>query len=254
MPTLAANLTLLYTEWPFLDRFAAAAQDGFTAVECQFPYDHPPQRMAQCCRAAGLQMVLINAPAGDWAAGERGFAGLPGRQAQFRDSVLRALEVAQALDCPRVHLLAGVARGDEAWRTYRDNLTWAAQAAQAQPVSLLIEPLNPHDQPGYLLQRQADAHALVQAIGAPNLKVQLDFYHCARTEGDVAAEVREHLPGGRIGHVQIAGVPHRHEPSEAELTQWLPMLDAMGWNGFVGCEYVPRGTTRAGLSVLQSWR
>jgi hydroxypyruvate isomerase len=255
MPRLAANLTLLYTEWPFLDRFEAAAEDGFTAVECQFPYDHPAGQVAERLRRFGLEQVLINAPAGDWARGERGLAALPGAQSRFREGVLRALDCAAALACPRIHVLAGLAQGDEAWRTYRDNLEWAAHTAQAHPVSLLIEPLNGRDTPGYLLQRQADAHALVQAIGAPNLQVQLDLYHCQIMEGDVTRHLRDGLASGRVGHLQIAGVPHRHEPAEGELN--LPYLfeqvDALGWAGTIGCEYRPRAGTRAGLAGLRPW-
>lgn len=257
MPRLAANLTLLYTEWPFLDRFEAAAEDGFTAVECQFPYEHPAAQVAERLQRFGLEQVLINAPAGDWAGGERGLAALPGQQAQqrFRDGLLQALEYAAALRCPRIHVLAGLAEGDEAWRTYRDNLAWAAQAAQAHPVSLLIEPLNGRDTPGYLLQRQAEAHAVVQAIGAPNLQVQLDLYHCQIMEGDLSRQLRDGLASGRVGHLQIAGVPHRHEPDQGELN--LPYLfeqvDTLGWTGTIGCEYRPRAGTRPGLTGLRPW-
>lgn len=255
MPRLAANLTLLYTEWPFLDRFQAAAEDGFTAVECQFPYDDPPERIAAQLQRCGLDMVLINAPLGDRAAGERGLAALPAAQARFRDSVRQALDVAGVLRCPRIHVMAGIAEGPQAWQTYRDNLAWAAEAAQAHAVSLLIEPLNGRDTPGYLLQRQADAHAVVQALALPNLQVQLDLYHCQIMEGDLTRQLREGLGSGRVGHLQIAGVPHRHEPDDGELNlpYLMALIDELGWSGAVGCEYRPRAGTRAGLTALRPW-
>lgn len=262
MPRLAANLSLLYTEHDFLDRFAAAAADGFKAVECQFPYDWSAAELAQRLHDAGLQQVLINAPPGDWAAGERGLAATPGGEARFRASLPQAIDYALALACPRLHVMAGVLPGGASpaevhrhWQTYRDNLAWAAEQAQAHGLSLCIEPLNPRDNPGYLLQQQAQAHAVVSAIGAPHLQVQLDLYHCQIVEGDLSMRLRAGLASGQIGHIQVAGVPHRHEPDNGELNlpYLMGLIDELGYTGWVGCEYRPRAGTSAGLAGLRPW-
>jgi hydroxypyruvate isomerase len=265
MPRFAANLSLLYPEHDFLNRFNAAARDGFEGVEFLFPYAWPAAELAQRLQDAGLQQVLFNASPGDWEAGERGLAGLPGREDDFRRSVDQALVYAQALACPRVHLMAGLAPvglpTQALLDTYQRNLAWAANHAAASGVTLLIEPINTRDMPGYLLTRQDQAHALVQAIGAPQLKVQMDLYHCQIMEGDVAMKLRQYLPSGRVGHLQIAGVPQRHEPDGGELNyrylfEVIDELSSAGqWQGWVGCEYRPRlgaaaGGTRAGLG----WR
>ena len=269
MPRFAANLSMLYNEHVFLDRFAAAAADGFTAVEYLFPYDFTAAELARQLADHGLQQVLFNAPPGDWNAGERGLACLPGRQAEFRAGIQRALDYAQVLNCPRIHVMAGLAptgadRG-ELQRTYEDNLAWAAQQAAAAGRTLLIEPINPRDIPGFFLNRQDEAHRIVQAIGSPHLKVQMDLYHCQIVEGDVAMKLRQYLPTGRVGHIQIAGVPQRHEPDLGELHHpyLFEVIDevsaACGWDGWVGCEYRPaRGTapsaTSQGLGWLRAWR
>jgi hydroxypyruvate isomerase len=264
MLRFAANLSLMYTEHAFMERFAAAARDGFAAVECQFPYEHGrPAELAALLADAGQQLVLLNAPAGDWAGGERGLAALPGREDEFRRGFLeQALPYAAALGCPRIHLLSGIAPpGAEAARlreTLLANLDWAARQAPAG-LALLIEPINGRDMPGYFLQRQAEAHAIVEALGRPNLQVQMDLYHCQITEGDVAAKLRRYLPTGRVGHLQIAAVPDRGEPdAQGELNYpWLfALLDGeLGWEGFIGCEYRPRGaSTSAGLGWLAPWR
>jgi 2-dehydrotetronate isomerase len=269
MPRFAANLSMLYNEHPFLDRFAAAAADGFTAVEYLFPYDFTAPELARQLADHGLQQVLFNAPPGDWNTGERGLACLPGRQAEFRAGLQRALDYAQALNCPRIHVMAGLvppgAGRSELQRTYEDNLAWAAQQAQAAGRTLLIEPINPRDIPGFFLNRQDEAHRIVQAIGSPHLKVQMDLYHCQIVEGDVAMKLRQYLPTGRVGHIQIAGVPQRHEPDLGELHHpyLFEVIDelsaACGWDGWVGCEYRPaRGTapgaTSQGLGWLRAWR
>jgi len=269
MPRFAANLSMLYNEHPFMDHFAAAAADGFTAVEYLFPYDFTAPELARQLADHGLQQVLFNAPPGDWNAGERGLACLPGRQAEFRAGLQRALDYAQTLNCPRIHVMAGlVPRGAdraELQRTYEDNLAWAAQQAQAAGRTLLIEPINPRDIPGFFLNRQDEAHRIVQAIGSPHLKVQMDLYHCQIVEGDVAMKLRQYLPTGRVGHIQIAGVPQRHEPDLGELHHpyLFEVIDelsaACGWDGWVGCEYRPaRGTapgaTSQGLDWLRTWR
>jgi len=269
MPRFAANLSMLYNEHPFLERFAAAAADGFTAVEYLFPYDFTAQELARQLADHGLQQVLFNAPPGDWNAGERGLACLPGRRAEFRTGIKRALDYAHTLNCPRIHVMAGLAPAGaeraELQRTYEDNLAWAAQQAQAAGRTLLIEPINPRDIPGFFLNRQDEAHRIVQAIGSPHLKVQMDLYHCQIVEGDVAMKLRLYLPTGRVGHIQIAGVPQRHEPDLGELHHpyLFEVIDelstACGWDGWVGCEYRPaRGTapgaTSQGLGWLRAWR
>lgn len=265
MPRFAANLSLLYPEHDFLDRFDAAAQDGFEAVEFLFPYAWPAPVLAQRLQGAGLQQVLLNASPGDWEAGERGLAGLPGREDDFRRSLDQALSYAQALACPRIHLMAGVAQPgltpQAQWDTYQHNLAWAAEQTAGGGVDLLIEPLNTRDMPGYLLTRQDQAHALVQLIGAPHLKVQMDLYHCQIMEGDVATKLRHYLPSGRVGHLQIAGVPQRHEPDLGELNYryLLQLIDELsangGWQGWVGCEYRPsRGTAPGGTRAGLGWR
>ena len=272
MPRFAANLSMLYNEHPFLDRFAAAAADSFQAVEYLFPYDFTATELAQRLADHGLQQVLFNAPPGDWNAGERGLACLPGRQAEFRAGLQRALDYAHTLACPRIHVMAGLvpAGADRAvlQRTYEDNLAWAAQQAQAAGRTLLIEPINTRDIPGFFLNRQDEAHRIVQAIGSPHLKVQMDLYHCQIVEGDVAMKLRQYLPTGRVGHIQIAGVPQRHEPDLGELhhpylfeviDELSAALGKSGWDGWVGCEYRPaRGTapgaTSQGLGWLRAWR
>lgn len=267
MPRFAANLSLLYTERSFLDRFAAAAADGFAGVECQFPYEWPAAEIALRLRECGLQQVLINAPAGDWAAGERGIACLPGREAEFRAGFARALDYAQALDCPRIHVLAGLAPADldpsRLQAIYEANLAWAAGQAAPAGCQVLIEPINPRDFPGYFLTRQAQAHGIVEALRLANLKVQMDLYHCQIVEGDLAMRLRQWLPGGNVAHLQIAGVPERHEPDlgEVHYPYLFALIDALsqahGWSGWVGCEYRPRrgavpGGTREGLGWLRA--
>ncbi len=272
MPRFAANLSMMYAELPFLDRFAAAAKDGFRAVEYLFPYAWPAQELAARLQAHGLEQVLFNTPPGGtttesiaaaWDQGSRGTASVPGREAEFRDGVLRALDYAAALDCPRVHLMAGLldAAGsrERAAEVYRENLRWAANEAMKANRDVLIEPINPRDVPGFFLNRQDEAHAIVQAVGASNLKVQMDLYHCQIVEGDVAMKIREYLPTGRVGHFQIAGVPQRHEPDVGELHHpyLFEVIDevaaACGWEGFIGCEYRPRGGTSEGLGWARDW-
>ncbi len=261
MPRFAANLSMMYTEHAFLDRFAAAAADGFAAVEYLFPYAFEPAALTQRLADHGLQQVLFNAPPGDWDAGERGITCLPGREAEFRRGfVEQALPYAQALRCPRVHVMAGLAPAgaDRAGlrATYAANLAWAAAQAAPLAIDVLIEPINARDIPGYLLNRQDDAHALVQQVGAPNLKVQMDLYHCQIVEGDLAVKLRRYLPGGRVGHLQIAGVPERHEPDIGELHHptLLALIDELGYDGHVGCEYRPRAGTSAGLGWFQPYK
>ena len=261
MPRFAANLSLLYTEHPFLDRFAAAAADGFDSVEFLFPYAFDPAEVAQRLQRHGLRQVLFNAPPGDWDAGERGLAALPGREREFRDGfVNQALPWARALRCPRVHVMAGCMPAglprEALENLFLDNLRWAARLAADEGVELLIEPLNPRDVPNYLLQRQEEAHRLVEALGEPNVKVQMDLYHCQVTEGDLAMKLRRWLPTGRVGHIQFAGVPERHEPDVGELNYpyLFELIDALGYTGVASAEYRPRAGTSEGLAWLRRWK
>jgi 2-dehydrotetronate isomerase len=260
MPRFAANLSLMYAEHPFLDRFAAARRDGFEAVEFLFPYEHAPAVLAGQLAAQGLQQVLFNAPPGDFAAGERGLASRPGREAEFRDGLLRALDYAFALACPRLHVMAGLlaspADHAEQHRTYLHNLAWAAQRAGDVGVTLLIEPINPRDMPGYFVSRQDEAHAVVETLATPWVKVQMDLYHCQIVEGDLATKLGRWLPGGHVGHLQVAGVPGRQEPDGGELNwPWLfALIDELGYDGFIGCEYRPRAGTSEGLGWLRRLR
>lgn len=256
MPKFAANLSMMYQEYAFLDRFAAAARDGFEAVEYLFPYEHAVRELDVRLRDHGLQQVLFNAPPGDWKAGERGIACLPGRTPEFREAIARALDYAHALRCPRVHVMAGLAPAGtprEALRAiFVERLHFAAEAATKAGVTMLIEPINQRDIPGFFLNRQDEAHAIVAEVGSPHLKVQMDLYHCQIVEGDVATKVRRYVPTGNVGHVQIAGVPERQEPDVGEVhyPYLFDVLDAAGYDGWVGCEYRPRAGTSAGLGWL----
>jgi len=264
MPRFAANLSMLYPEHGFLDRFGAAARDGFQAVEYLFPYDFDAKELAARLQANGLQQVLFNAPPGKWDAGERGLACLPGREQEFRDGIVRAMQYAEALNCPRVHVMAGLVPKDadrSALRpTYIENLRWAAREAARQGVNLLLEPINTRDIPGFFLNRQDEAHQLLSEISALNVQVQMDLYHCQIVEGDVAMKIRQYLPTGRVGHFQIAGVPMRNEPDLGELNfdYLFSVIDevsaACGWDGWVGCEYRPaRGAQPGGTSAGLGW-
>jgi len=255
MPRFAANLTFLYNEVPFIERFAAAARDGFKAVEFVSPYEYTPGTVASAARDASVEVVLFNTTLGDWATGERGIAALPGREAGVDESVARSLDYAAALGCPRLHVMAGLvpAGGDRAAmrRTFVDNLRRIAPRAQAARVDLLLEPINPRDMPGYFFSTQAEAHGVVADVGAPNVKVQMDFYHCQIVEGDLATRLRQYI--SNVGHIQIAGVPGRFEPDVGEINYpyLFSLLDELGYAGWVGCEYRPRAGTSAGLDWLR---
>ncbi|CAN7420027.1 hydroxypyruvate isomerase family protein [Pseudoduganella sp. LjRoot289] len=258
MPQFAANLTMMFNEVPFPERFAAAARAGFSAVEFLFPYDYPPQQVAGWLRENGLAVVLFNLPPGDWAVGERGLASLPGREAEFRAGVERGLAYALELGVPRVHMMAGLppagADPQQLHAIYLDNLRHAAGVFAEHGIDVLIEPINGRDMPGYFLQSQAQAHALREASGAPNVKVQMDFYHAQIVEGDLASTFKKYA--GAIGHVQIASVPERHEPDDGEVNYpyLFRLLDELGYTGWVGCEYRPRGRTEDGLGWLAAAR
>ncbi len=251
MPRLAANLSMLYAEHPFLDRFKAAADDGFAGVEFLFPYEFAAADLKARLADHGLTQALFNAPPGDWEAGERGIASLPGREDEFRRGLDRALEYAAALGCRRLHVMAGLIRPDqdrEAHRqAYLENLARAALAAAPAGITVVIEPINPRDMPGFFLNRQDEAQGICAEVGADNLKVQFDIYHCQIVEGDIAMKLQRDMAG--IGHIQIAGVPDRHEPDLGELNYpyLFERIDALGYAGWIGCEYRPKAGTSAGL-------
>ena len=255
MPRFAANLTMMYTEHAFLDRFAAAAADGFTAVEFLFPYEFPAETIAGLLKQHGLCQVLFNAPPGDWKAGERGISALPGRESEFREGFQRALEYAAALGCPRIHCMAGlVAAGADRTRmraTYLENLAWAADLAAPAGVDVLIEPIAQRNIPGFFINLQEEAHAVIAELARPNLKVLMDLFHCQVAEGDLATRIRKYLAASsRVGHIQIAGVPGRHEPDTGEVRYefLFDLLDELGYQGWIGCEYTPASGTSAGLA------
>ena len=255
MPKFAANLSMMFNEVPFPERFAVAAKAGFKAVEFLFPYDYAPAEVADWLTENGLRNALFNMPPGDFAGGERGIASLPGREAEFREGVAKAVEYALALGTPTVHCMAGLfpAGADRARHRalYIENVRFAAQEMAKHGRILVIEPINPRDIPGYFLNTQAEGHAICKEIGLPNLKVQMDFYHCQIVEGDLTMTFKKYFAG--IGHVQIASVPARHEPDEGEVNyrHIFKLLDEMGYDGYVGCEYRPRGRTEDGLVWLR---
>jgi 2-dehydrotetronate isomerase len=257
MPKLAANLSFMFQEVSFLDRFAAAAAAGFTGVEFLFPYDFAPTEIVAQLNGYGLSQALFNLPPGDWAKGDRGMAALPGRESEFMAGLERALEYAVATDCKRLHAMAGnlPAGADrrESTAVYVGNLRHAADRAAPYGITLLIEPLNKRDNPGYFLNTTAEAMAILSEVGRDNLKLQLDLYHCQITEGDLAMHIRN--LAGSYEHVQIASVPDRHEPDQGEVnyTYLLGLLDELGYAGWVGCEYRPIAETRAGLAWAQRW-
>jgi hydroxypyruvate isomerase len=257
MPRFAANLSMMFNELPFLDRFAAAAEAGFKAVEFLFPYEHPAAELRRRLDAAGLKQALFNTPPGNWTAGDRGLAALPGRQTEFRDAIRRALEYAQALDCPLVHVMAGIPPAGvspvTAAAVYAANLAWAAEQAAAADKRLVIEPINHRDIPRYHLNTVEQGAAVVEAIGRERLGLQFDIYHCQITQGNVSKRLEALMPV--IGHIQIADVPDRHEPGTGEIG-WRYLfgrIDALGYGGWVGCEYRPAGNTVAGLTWLRDF-
>ena len=257
MPRFAANLTMLYTEHAFLDRFEHAAKAGFKAVEFLFPYAWPAQEIKSRLDAHGLQLVLHNLPAGDWDAGERGIACHPGRVDEFRTGVSRAIEYAQALGVGQLNCLAGKAPAGMAdgvlRKTFVDNLRFAAVELKTAGLNLLIEPINTFDIPGFYLHGTAQALSILDEVGAGNAFVQYDIYHMQRMEGELAATMQKQLP--RIGHIQLADNPGRNEPGTGEVNYpfLFAHLDRIGYRGWIGCEYKPAGTTDGGLGWLKPW-
>ena len=255
MPRFAANVSMLFDDVPFLDRFARAAQAGFEAVECQFPYAHDAAAIRDRLDANCLTMVLHNLPPGDHDAGDRGIACLPDRVPEFKRSVQQGIETARALGARQLNCLAGKAPIDAdpalLRRTLVSNLKYAASACAKAKLKLLVEPINAHDVPGFFVNTTAQALGILDEVGAPNAFVQYDVYHAQRMEGELALTVQKHL--ARIGHIQVADTPGRHEPGTGEINYGylFAHLDRIGYSGWVGCEYRPTSTTQAGLSWRQ---
>lgn len=254
MPKFAANLTMLFNEVPFLDRFGAAADAGFDAVEFLFPYPFAKEALAEQLDAHRLRLVLHNLPAGNWDQGERGIACLPDRIGEFQDDVGLAIEYAKALKVPQLNCLVGIPPAstarDKTFVTIVDNLRFAADALAREGIRLLVEPCNAFDIPGFALTRSSDALDVIRATGSDNLFLQYDVYHMQRMEGELAATIERHL--AKIGHIQLADNPGRHEPGTGEIHYvfLFALLDRLGYDGYIGCEYKPRTTTAAGLGWL----
>ncbi|MFT0532120.1 hydroxypyruvate isomerase [Castellaniella hirudinis] len=256
MPKFAANLSMLFTEIDFLDRFAAAAKAGFQGVEYLFPYAYAKEDLIQRLKDNGLEQVLHNLPAGDWAAGERGIACHPDRVEEFKQGVAQAIDYATALNCPQVNCLAGIVpEGVDhatAHRTFVDNLRYAAAELKKAGIRLVIEPINTFDIPGFFLSRTDQALAILAEVGSDNLKVQYDIYHAQRMEGELANTISKQLAA--IGHIQLADNPGRNEPGTGEINyQWLfRHIDGTGYNGWIGCEYKPAARTEDGLGWIKA--
>jgi hydroxypyruvate isomerase len=258
MPRFAANLSLLFAERAFLDRFAAARACGFAAVEMQFPYAFEHAQLAEVVLTSGVEVVLHNLPAGDWAAGERGIACHPQRLAEFQDGVGLAIEYAQALGCPRLNCLAGIAPAGvtaaQARRALIENLRFAAAATRRAGIELVLEPINTRDVPGFFISTPRAGLELIAEVGSDNLRLQYDLYHAQIMAGDLAHTLQAHLP--QIGHIQLADVPGRHQPGTGEINFdfLLRHLDAIGYAGWVGCEYLPTGRSEDSFDWLTPWR
>lgn len=248
---------MLFPEHPFLERFAAAREAGFEAVEYWYPYAYPAEQLAGELERHGLRQALINLPPGDIEAGDQGLAALPGREDEFREALELALSYARVLECPCLHAMAGKPDGadpEAARRTYVANLRFAAERAAAEGRSVVIEAINARDMPGYFLSSTRDAARIIGEVDRPGLGLLLDLYHCQIMEGDLAVRTRELMPLTR--HIQIAGVPERHEPDlgEVHYPYLFRLIDSLGYRGFIGCEYNPRGDTRSGLAWLERAR
>ena len=256
MPRFSANLSFLYTECDFLERFAAARADGFAAVEFHFPYAVAPALLAEKLRKTNLALVLFNLPAGDWAGGDRGIACHPRRIQEFQDGVGLAIDYARQLNCPRLNCLAGLRPDDvsaaRARETLIENLRFAAFALKREGVELLLEPINLRDMPGFLVNTTRQALDIIDAVGSDNLRLQYDIYHAQVMEGDLANTLQQYWQ--RIGHIQLADNPGRHEPGSGEINFpfLLRHIDRLGYAGWIGCEYQPRASTSAGLGWIRA--
>ena len=254
MPRFAANLTMMFNEWPFLDRFTAAADAGFDAVEFLFPYAFPPDAIAERLSRHKLTPALFNCPPGDWDNGDRGFAAQPSRRAEFEASIAQALVYARATGIARLHVMAGIARAEDpaAQASFESAVLYACDHAREANLDIVLEPINPRNVPGYFLNNFDVAAALIRRLARPNLKLQFDIYHRQIIHGDVIRGLEAMMP--IIGHIQTASVPERHEPGTGELddARVFGVLDRLGYDGFVGCEYVPAGKTLDGLGWFRS--
>jgi hydroxypyruvate isomerase len=257
VPNFAANLSMMFQEVEFLDRFGAAAKAGFRGVEFLFPYDFKAADIADRLKTHKLTQALFNTPPGNWGAGERGLAALPGRESEFRDGVARAIDYAKATDCRTIHTMAGLwpagkskAEGEA---VYVDNVRYAADLAKKDGITVVIEPINTRDIPGYFLNTTTEGIGILDRVARDNARLQLDLYHCQIMEGDLAERTKRLMP--RVSHVQIAGNPGRHEPDIGEVNYpfLYDLLDELGYKGWVGCEYRPKGATLAGLGWARKY-
>lgn len=258
MPRLAANLSLMFNEVDFLDRFERAAKAGFAGVEYLFPYDFPAEDIAQRLNDNGLSQALFNLPPGDFTAGERGLAAMAGRQDEFKAALEKAVNYAEVVKCPTLHCMAGLVpdpkRRATAMEVYLENLTWACEQVANTDLTLVIEPINNRNIPGYFINYQYEGRQVIEHVGKPNLRLQLDLYHCQIMEGDLAVHVRDYAD--ITSHIQIAGVPERHEPDVGEINYpyLFDVIDESGYTGWIGCEYNPAGNTEAGLEWFAPYR
>ena len=252
MPKFAANLTWMFKEHDFPDRFKAAADAGFKAVECQFPYDFSPQLLAEKRQAAGVSQIMFNSPPGNADAGEYGLAGLPGRTQEFQDSIHKALEYARALDCRWIHVLAGIVPDDDfeprCREAYLENIAWAAGTLAPEGVGVLLEPINTVERSGYLLSLTAQARDALDKLELDNVAIQYDFHNAQLMEGRITLTLESNI--AYIRHMQIAGLPNRTPPDEGETNHvyLFDLIDRLGYDGWVGCEYRPKGTTLESLA------
>jgi hydroxypyruvate isomerase len=257
MPKFAANLTMLFNEVDFLDRFKAAAEAGFRGVEYLFPYAYPKEQLVELLSLNGLTQVLHNLPAGDWAGGERGIAVLPDRIGEFQDGVGKAIEYATALGCKQVNCLSGIAPAgvdaDKLRETFVSNIRFAAQQLQNHGIKLLVEAINTFDIPGFYVSRTQQTLDLIDAAGTENIFVQYDIYHMQRMEGELAATIKKNLP--RIAHMQLADNPARNEPGTGEINYpfLFDYIDKLGYDGWIGCEYKPAAKTTDGLGWVKPY-
>ena len=253
MPRFNANISWLFQEKPFSDRFTAAASAGFKGIEILFPYEQPASEIRSALQANGQELVLINAPPGDFGAGERGLAALPGREKDFRKTFDAALDYAATLDCKRIHVMSGITgKSDpaQAYRTFLANLEYALEKIENSDLSILVEPINTRDIPGYYLSTVEQADGVLQELSHPALKIQFDWYHAQIMGGDLARRTEKYF--SKIGHFQLAGVPDRAEPDQGEVNYpyLFNLVDSFQYDGWIGCEYRPQGRTEEGLGWL----
>jgi len=255
MLKFAANISTMFVEFEYLKRFAAAAKAGFKMIECQFPYDFAANVHQEHLQAHQLELLLINSPPGDFQKGERGLAALPGRENEFKESIQQALEYACVLNCDKLHVMAGVSKNESPLEkqaeVYLENIKYAAEEAARQNRTILIEPVNTFDIPGYFLNTPKQAMAFLETIDLPNVRLQFDVYHCQKMVGHLEYHIRKYFHA--IDHLQISALPNRNEPDQGEINfpYIFSLLEELGYQGWVGCEYTPRGSTLEGLGWLK---